>query len=383
MLIPSRGGKHPPTPNGRSATHHLFWARNALYHGLRALDIKSGDKVLIPAYHCTSVVEPILQYGGEVDFFNIDLDLEPDLREIESKIDSRTRAVLVIHYFGFPAPIAKIKKFCRERGLFLIEDCAHVLFGRTEEGMPLGTLGDISVFSWRKFLPMYDGGQLVLNNPALRLDVTWNAGSPLFSLKIFKNLFDKLMEDSPNRFLNRIGVLSRAPTMLFRRMAAANGYGQNLSSVNSYDLDFDLASANLKISRLSRYIMSNTDIEDVAKKRRLNYRILAEGIEPMAGVRPVFPALPEHIVPWVFPLLSCGVKNLHLELRRRGIPATNWSGVIHRNLPLERYPDAQFLYDNIVFLPVHQSLDQTQLRTLLSILGVIVGKRVTARCQKF
>jgi perosamine synthetase len=145
---------------------------------LRALNVKPGDTVLVPSYHCTSVVEPILQYGGDVKCYNVGLDLQPDIDDIEKRIDARTRVVLVVHYFGFPQPIVKIKEFCKERGLYLIEDCAHVLQGRTEERIVLGTSGDISIFSWRKFLPVYDGGQLVISNPALKLDTPWDSGSP-------------------------------------------------------------------------------------------------------------------------------------------------------------------------------------------------------------
>ena len=64
--------------NGRSV-HYLFWARNGIYHGLAALGVKPGDNVLVPAYHCTSLVEPILKYGSEVKFYDINLDLTSQL----------------------------------------------------------------------------------------------------------------------------------------------------------------------------------------------------------------------------------------------------------------------------------------------------------------
>jgi perosamine synthetase len=382
MLFPSVGKAQFFALPSRS-TYYLFWARNAIYHGLRALNVRAGENVLVPSYHCTSVVEPILQYGGDVKFYNVGLDLQPDIDDIEKKIDAKTRVVLVIHYFGFPQPIVKIKEFCQERGLYLIEDCAHVLQGRTEEGIVLGTSGDISIFSWRKFLPVYDGGQLVINNPALKLDSRWDSGSPLFTLKIAKNLLDKLMEDSNSRLVKQIAKLSHTPSAIFRRVAAANGYDRSISTVNSYDLDFDLASANLKMSGLSQYIMGNTDIGDVADKRRRNYRLLAEAIKPMEGVRALYPSLPNYTVPWVFPLLTYGVENLHLRLREQRIPATNWSGVIHRSLLLNRFPDARVLYDNIVFLPIHQSLQEYEIETMLRVLGEVLGKSVKSNAKGF
>jgi len=375
MLFPVKREKHPaPVSGGRF--HYLFWARNAIYHGLRALNVRAGENVLVPSYHCTSVVEPILQYGGEVKFYNVGLDLQPDLEDVRRKIDAKTRALLIIHYFGFPQPIVEIKQFCREQGLYLIEDCAHVLLGRTEDGIDLGTTGDISIFSWRKFLPVYDGGQLAINNPALKLDNRWDGGGPLFTLKIAKNVFDKLMEDSSSHLMNSIGRLSRTSSTLFRRVAAATGYDQSISAVNSYGLNFDLASSNLKMSGLSRYIMGNIDIADVAERRRRNYCALAAGVKSLVGVKALYPCLPKNTVPWVFPLLAYGMEHLHLELRKEGIPATNWSGVIHRNLPLAEFAGSQPLYDKIIFLPIHQSLRQSQLETTLRVLAKILPKQI-------
>jgi perosamine synthetase len=133
MLLPSfRQNKSFYSLSG-NAVQHLFWARNAIYHGLSALGLNPGDNVLVPAFHCTSVVEPILQYGAEVKFYDINLDVSPDLEDLRSKIDRKTRAILAIHYFGFPQPIQKFRELCRAHKLYLIEDCAHVLTERTRD----------------------------------------------------------------------------------------------------------------------------------------------------------------------------------------------------------------------------------------------------------
>ena len=207
ILLPSfRRNKSFYSLSGRPL-HHLFWARNALYHGLSAL-VESGN-VLVPAFHCTSVVEPILQYGAEVKFYDVNPDASPDFDDLRSKIDGKTRAILAIHYFGFPQPIEKFRALCQARKLYLIEDCAHVLTGRTRERIKLGDSGDISVFSWRKFLPVYDGGQLAINNPNLQLNLKLNQGSFLFKLKIIKNTFERLFEESRGSWINYLFVLSK------------------------------------------------------------------------------------------------------------------------------------------------------------------------------
>src|SRR5437867_1289218 len=74
-------------------------------------------------------------------------------------------------------------------GLALIEDCAHVLSGEVE-GKSLGTIGDAAVFSWRKFLPIYDGAELVINRPVRQVAIQWTSEGGLFTLKVAANMLD-------------------------------------------------------------------------------------------------------------------------------------------------------------------------------------------------
>src|ERR1051325_2220820 len=126
MLLPRLHDQAFPAPVNGCKTHYVFWARNAIYHGLRALKIAPGENVLVPSFHCTSVVEPILKYGAAVKFYDIERTLQPNLAHVEAQIDAKTRAILVIHYFGFPQDIHVFKELARRHNLFLIEDCAHV-----------------------------------------------------------------------------------------------------------------------------------------------------------------------------------------------------------------------------------------------------------------
>jgi perosamine synthetase len=375
MLLPTLRSKETFRPlNGRHV-HYLFWARNAIYHGLSALGVKPGDNVLVPAFHCTSAVQPILSYGGEVKFYDVNLDLSPDFDDIRGKIDHKTRAILAIHYFGFPQQIRKFKELCQTRNLYLIEDCAHVLTGSTRQGMALGDSGDISVFSWRKFLPLYDGGQLVINNPKLKWASRLEKGDMLFSLKIAKNTLERLFENSTGGWISQLSSISRAASFLSRYCASVNATAARARNVNSYEVEFDPNCVNLGMSAISKRILDRTDITQVVEARRRNYHCLSEAIETMPGVSAVYPTLPERVCPWVFPLLVHGAKDLHLILRSQGIPATTWGGVIHPSLPLGQFPSARFLYDNLVFLPVHQSLKEKDLQMITTALGKTLHER--------
>jgi len=59
-----------------------------------------------------------------------------------------------------------------------------------------------------------------------------------------------------------------------------------------------------------------------------------------------------------------GLKDFHLLLRAKGIPASTWGGVIHPDLPLEEFPESRALYDGLIYLPVHQSLSVQEMDTM-------------------
>jgi hypothetical protein len=96
----------------------------------------------------------------------------------------------------------------------------------------------------------------------------------------------------------------------------------------------------------------------------------------MAGVAPLFTFLPEEICPWVFPLVVHEIEDLQMILRAKGIPVTSWGGVIHQALPLDKFPNARFLYKNLLFLPIHQNLESKDMRTMVGILRETLNERV-------
>ena len=142
-----------------------FWLRggSALWQGLKRTGLKRGDAVLFPAYHCGIELDVLRQAGLRCVFYGIDRRLRIDLNEIESVADTGTRALYVIHYFGFSHPAAELRRYCTDKGWVLIEDCAQALFARSG-GQPVGTFGDIGIYSLHKFLPIPCCGALIENH---------------------------------------------------------------------------------------------------------------------------------------------------------------------------------------------------------------------------
>ncbi|SEM77109.1 dTDP-4-amino-4,6-dideoxygalactose transaminase [Nitrosospira multiformis] len=355
------------------STQYVFLARNAIYHGLKILGIRAGQKILVPAYHCSAIVDPIQAFGAKVVFYRIAPDCSPDLEDVKSKLDNQTKAILAVHYFGFPAPVEQLKAFCATHKLFLIEDCAHV-FKDSSNLNTLGSHGHISFFSFKKFLPVYDGGCLMINMnlPFERLQLQ-KEGAAL-SLKVAKNLLERVMADSSDPTARSLGNLLikvyRGMRVFFpRKLENSKVLGLSVTAPR-----FDSSFADLPMTRLSQRVLRSADFGSIVERRRANYNYLVRATVGLRGFVPLHPQLPEVICPWVFPAFSTQVKNLHKQLREHGVAAFAWDGVIHPTLPLEEFPEVVDLYNNLICLPIHQDLKRQDLDFMVEILkGLILG----------
>ncbi len=136
-----------------------FMGRDALSLAARYLRLSASDTVLLPVYTCQEVLGQFVK-STNVVFYDIQPDLTIDPDEVRAKLKgSRISMMLMTNYFGFLQPYRnEIKEICADKGICLIEDCAHSLL--TERS---GEIGDLSVYSFRKILPISDGGGLKVN----------------------------------------------------------------------------------------------------------------------------------------------------------------------------------------------------------------------------
>jgi len=338
-----------------TANFYCFWARNAIFHGLRALGIRRGEKILVPAYLCTAAVEPIEHFGAEVEFYAIHRNCEPDWEDLEAKVRCNVRAVMAVHYFGFPCDI---QKFCalRERyGVFLIEDCAHVLDGIPNNPHQLGQWGDFSVFSPRKFVAVFDGGTLRLNRSAPGFHVRFQFEDPLFTLREAKNLFER--RKPPPAPLEPQGEEAQQKHRELCRPERPRYVFPNDTAFLPWMADFPM-------SRLSRSLLPHFRLSEIASKRRSNFAALLERLAPVEGVRPVCDGLAPGVIPWVLPVTIGEGPGAHKSLRALGVPAVTWGEVRDRRILARDFPDADFLYEHLIFLPIHQDLEAAHLEAI-------------------
>lgn len=142
---------------------------SGLFTAIGAIGIQPGDEVIVSPYTMSASAIAPLVYGGIPVFADIDpLTYCMDPKSIEARITSRTKAILVVHIFGHPADMDSIMALAKKHNLYVIEDCAQAPMGKYK-GKPVGTIGDLGVFSlnYHKHIHTGEGGVITTNNTAL------------------------------------------------------------------------------------------------------------------------------------------------------------------------------------------------------------------------
>lgn len=126
--------------------------------------ITSASEVITTALNFPTTVSPIIQMGAHPIFIDIDLpSMVPSVDKVLDAITHKTRAIVLAHTLGYPAPIRELRKECETRGIWLVEDCCDAL------GSPYTMEADIATLS---FFPAHqicaaEGGALLTRSPAL------------------------------------------------------------------------------------------------------------------------------------------------------------------------------------------------------------------------
>lgn len=111
-----------------------------------AVGIGAGDEVICPTKTYWGSITPALYLGASPVFCNIDRHLSLDPDDLERCIGPRTKAIVVVHYFGYPADMDRIMPIAKKHGIKVIEDVSHAQ-GSLYKGRKVGTFGDVAAMS--------------------------------------------------------------------------------------------------------------------------------------------------------------------------------------------------------------------------------------------
>ncbi|HEY6835415.1 MAG TPA: DegT/DnrJ/EryC1/StrS family aminotransferase [Gaiellaceae bacterium] len=142
----------------------------ALHLALIALGCGPGDEVVLPSLNFVAAANAIVHTGARPVFCDIggpdDLNLDPG--DLEDALTERTKAILVLHYGGYPCDMQAVSAVAERAGVPVLEDAAHAP-GASLDGRACGTLGAVGCFSFfaNKNLPLGEGGMIVTDDDGL------------------------------------------------------------------------------------------------------------------------------------------------------------------------------------------------------------------------
>ena len=139
-----------------------------LHLALKAVGLKEGDEVIVPAITFTATAEIITYFNAKPVLVDVDKETcNIDINEIEKKLTKRTKAIIPVHYGGQPCDMDEILSMAGKYNLFIIEDAAHAIPASYKK-KKIGTLGDMTCFSFYATKPLTtgEGGMVTTENDA-------------------------------------------------------------------------------------------------------------------------------------------------------------------------------------------------------------------------
>ncbi len=333
--------------------------RASILLALEMLGVGSGDKVLVPTYHCPTMIAPVVARGAEAIFYPLNSNGESNLDWIRNQRFQGVRAILVAHFFGLPQPLAEIRQWCDQNGICLIEDCAHAMFGRSDD-RAIGSWGDLAIASLTKFLPVSEGGCLINNMAQLPMP---NLDQPK-PLNQIRAVFDIIHTSANHGRLKRLGALVRGFHEFlgkFRTKSLARQLHETSSADGS---EINLVQSHRALTFASRCIALHATRSRIVAHRREHYFFFAKELSGLTGLRPLRSALPQDCAPYVFPLWIDSPDPGYAELRRLEFPVSRWDR-LWPTVPTMHNDSGIEWSHHILQLACHQDLQFDELREMV------------------
>ncbi len=324
-----RRAAHAPARTVLDAGAHrlVTSGRVAIALALRELGVQAGDTVLVPAYHSPSMIPPVLWREATPVFYRVGPDARVDLDD----------------------------------------DCAHAFIGE-HAGQPLGSWGDYAIASSMKFFPIYEGGALVSRTRSLDKVRVHSAGAG-FEAKALLNSLERGFAYGrlpavqaalwlPLRAKSALwGMLKRGRTTPARALAPD-------SSDSSFN--FDPRWLDKRSSLFARSMLTLASPARIQALRRSHYERLDAALRGLPGIRPLHAQLPDGACPWVYPLLADDPESLFARLKAAGVPLTRFGYPLWQGMDAATCPNAAMLSRQVLSLPCHQELRDTEVDWLVA-----------------
>lgn len=261
----------------------------ALHLACLAAGIGPGDEVIVPAFTFVASAAAVRYAGAEPVLCDVrgPLDFNIDPADAERRITARTRAIVAVHFCGYPADLQALRALCDERGLVLIEDCAQAIGALADEdGRRVGTVGELGAFSFfsKKQLCVGEGGMVATADEAMAARVrllrshamtstTWDrhrGHDPAYDVV---DVGFNYRLDEPRAALG-LSRIARLEEDIARRRELVCAYREQLADISSLELPFDAAA----VERSSHFAFPVL-LHDREARDRFRDALKADGVQ--------------------------------------------------------------------------------------------------------
>ncbi|MEO9852826.1 MAG: DegT/DnrJ/EryC1/StrS family aminotransferase [Reichenbachiella sp.] len=264
----------------------------ALHLALIVAGIKEGDEVICPSMSFIATANSIMYMNAVPVFAEVNEEYNLDIEDVESKITSKTRAVILVHQIGMPADIDSFKKLCNEKNLILIEDAACAI-GSAYNHKKIGSHSDLVCFSFhpRKVITTGDGGMISTSNKQYydRLKLLRQHGMSVndrLRHESEKVIFEEYSEVGFNYRMTdiqaAIGVLQlkKLNLIVSNRREIAQTYNERLSIIENVRLPIEREGKFSNYQSYSIFLKQDCKIS----RDELMQRLLDDGIASRRGI---------------------------------------------------------------------------------------------------
>lgn len=219
---------------------------SALQLSLAALGFTNEDEAIVPAFTWISTANVVEHLGGKVVFCDIDAEtFNIDVKQIESKITERTKAILPVHLFGLSANLHPILELAKKYNLWVVEDAACGLGSKYNE-QHVGTFGNSGCFSFhpRKSITTGEGGMITTDDKSLaqKIRMLRDHGAAMTDLQRHLGNRPYLLSDHPEAGYNQrmtdiqaalgSAQMDRAPKIVSERQSLAKRYDEAFADLD-------------------------------------------------------------------------------------------------------------------------------------------------------
>ena len=325
------------------------------------LQLKKNDEVIIPAHtYCVSAI-PFARNNAKIIWS--DIDLKPrtvDIDNIIKKINKNTKAIVIVHLYGYAVDFSKLINICKKKNIKIIEDCAQSL-GAEVNGKKTGTIGDFSCFSFyaqKNITTLGEGGMVYVKNPVLAKKVrglrhnghsSYSKNRKRYWLPAMVNLDLDLKNKWPYKF-TLSEIQCGAGIVMLKKLKRLN---------------------NLRIKRAKKFISKLSNFPEIIfnpsfKKNRHVYHLLSALYKPKKGINR------NHLLEVLNSKFKIAFANQFFPLYRYPL---------FKKMGLGKYnqcKNTEYFFDNMISFPFHVWMSEKEfdylLQSTIRSLNILRGK---------